>query len=1315
MMVVGEREGGDILPTARIQLVVFVALVVWTVPASGDSTPVLDLRQHMVDGQYLIRHWELSDGLPQNSITDIAQTDDGFLWLTTFGGLVRFDGHEFRTFAGAPTTHGFNPRMTSIAKGYEGALWIGLQAGGVVRLRDGEFENIDQPPELLASTVWGLAEDKGSLLVAAEQGVWVYRGGGWETPASQREGGCTMASAVAWTVDGSGWLACLQGFFHVEPNSDLQDLHVELSDIQVTSMRPDPEGGLWIGGPDRVTFLLGGESWLYPPFEFVGNINNILVDGDGDLWVTGGQTLLRLGPAEQVRQALMDGMPPPTIRSWTLPSGIRTAHVDRERNLWLGTDAHGLWQFGRQEFERYGEEQGLAVPSTRIVAGDGRGNIWVSSYIGGMVLLRDGQFESPPPSHIFDGTPSAMLTAGDGALWVGHTRTLIRIPLNDEPQQLIWAGDHDVLALVEGRDGTIWAGTSGSGVLRVRDGEVQQLGVDDGLGHADVRSAAVGPSGEIWFGHRSGSSRYVEGTFQVFTETDGHPPGTVRALHVDVDGTLWLGTYGGGLARYHDGEFTRYTSRDGLYDDVVSVILDDGSGWLWMNGNRGVFRVRRSDLEGFALGNRSSVRSMSFLTGEGNGGYDPAGWLDGEGRLWFPTTDGVVGFSSEGIQPNTSPPVITVESARVDDTVLSETTRTRIPPGDGDLEVTFTAACLRRPEMTRYRYRLMGRDGEWISGGTQREVRYTNLPAGDYVFEVQALNEDDVPSVRSARLAFVMTPHFHQTWWFAALLAIGLVALGGGVGLLWSRRVRSHNYALQLEIDGRRQAQKALREQEEHYRRIVEAASDGFLLADAQGGWMDVNPAACRIFGYEREELLDVPAHHLFVEDVFNARALIADGRTAKAQIVTCLRGDGSSFEAQILAAQFTSGGVNRALLTVTDISALIRAESEKRELQRQLAFAQRLEALGRLAGGVAHDFNNTLTIVVGNANLLEMALEPDAHSPTARYLNQILDCSLRADRMIRQLLAFGRQQPLEPVTLDPVEVVHNLESMLRRLIRDDVELFIHAEEHSGLIHADLSRAEQAIVNLITNAGDAMPSGGTITVSVSRMSGYEINLDYADLELTCDHVRISVEDTGQGIKPEVEHQIFEPFFTTKPVEDGSGLGLASVHGFVTQSEGHVRVRSQLGEGTRFDIFMPAIDGSLVDDEPSIVTTTHPRGNETVMVCDDNAGVRESISEVLEARGYTVLQASDGMEALYVLENTDQDVAALVTDVVMPEIDGTELALHVHAMRPEIRVLFVSGYASDVLLDESLAEQHSMLSKPFSANTLLQKLRALLDK
>jgi len=402
-------------------------------------------------------------------------------------------------------------------------------------------------------------------------------------------------------------------------------------------------------------------------------------------------------------------------------------------------------------------------------------------------------------------------------------------------------------------------------------------------------------------------------------------------------------------------------------------------------------------------------------------------------------------------------------------------------------------------------------------------------------------------------------------------------------------------------------------------------------------------------------------------------------------------------------------------LLTVTDISELLRVESDKRELQRRLANAQRLEALGRLAGGIAHDFNNTLTVVEGNADLLRLTLDPPPGSKTATFIEQILECSHRANRMIRQLLAFGRQQSLEPEVLDPGKMVWNLESMFRRLVRDDVVIRIRVAPDAGLIFADLSRAEQALANLLINAGDAMPDGGTITISVARVTPDEVAVDYSDLDLGGDHVRITVEDTGEGIPGEVRPRIFEPFFSTKPVGEGTGLGLASVHGFVTQSKGRMGVRSEVGQGTLFDIFMPCVEG--VPDESSVISSIDslPHGGETILLCDDDTMVRDSVAGVLASQGFEVLAAGDGQEALELLNEHAERISALVTDLVMPEINGSELAWAALSIKPEIRVLFVSGYPLDVEMEEFDEATHAVLSKPFSAATLLKELRTLLDR
>ncbi len=1301
----------------RCALLGMGVLLLATQVASAGVPADLDLRRELVDGRYLIRHWDLSDGLPQASITDMTQGGDGFLWLTTFGGLVRFDGHEFRALGGAPTSVGWNPRTTAAQTALDGGLWIGLQDGGVVRWQDGVFTDVAQPAGLRDATVWDIADGPGGLLVAADRGTWLHRDGEWRSLAPPADRGEATGLAVAWDSAGVGWIGCPGGLDRLDPDGIRRPFEPGRFADTAASLEVAEDGGLWVGGSGYLALVEGDDVWFHPSPELAtSHLGDLVVSGDRELWAVGGSTVSMLGPADAVRGAMREERPPPAIQSWAVPGGIRCAFADRERNLWVGSDGRGLWRFTRQGFERYGPGVGLPAPSVRVMVGDGLDSLWVAGLCHGVVRLRDGKFEAPPPDLPAEGCCNALLIDAGGGFWIACGSELTRYAREGDTFEALesWDAGAPVDAVAEGADGTIWVGTSGGGALRIDGESVQVLGVEQGLGDPYVHAIAFAPDGAVWLGQRTGSSRFADGELTVLTEADGHPPGTVRTFLVDADGTIWIGTYGGGLARYRDGAFQRFTSRDGLFDDVVSQILDGEDGSLWMNGNRGVFRVRRDDLTAFAEGRSSRIRSRSFPTGEGNGGSQPAGWREDTGRMWFPTIDGVVGFGPGDARVNAVPPVLHVERARLDGTRLEPSREVEVPPGRGDLEVHYTAATLRRPELTHFEYRLLGRDDRWQSAGTRRVVRYTNLAPGRYTLELRAINEDDVASDVPARLSFVLAPHVHQTLWFQLLAGIALVAVGGGLGLTRARKIREHNRQLRDEVGSRRAAESALRDKEAHYRQIVEAATDGFLLADGRGRWLDANSAACRIFDLDRETLLGTPAEELFEEDVFALGTGPCSGEAPEIPVVRCRRGDGTTVEAQILAARFISAARQRILLTVTDISGLMRAEEEKRDLQRRLDASRRLEGLGRLAGGIAHDFNNTLTVVEGNADLLTLLLAPEPASQVEEAIGQIRDCSHRANAMIRQLLAFGRRQSLAPAVLDPGEVVHGLESMFRRLLRDDIELRIQVDEDTGCIHADLSQAEQALVNLLINAADAMPDGGTVTVSVAPVAPAEAAQDYPDVLLEGDHVRISVEDDGQGIPGEVRPRIFEPFFSTKPVGRGSGLGLASVHGFVTQSRGQLGVRSEEGQGARFDIFMPSVDGPPTVDPESQTSEDLPAGEESVLLCDDNPEVRAIVAGVLESHGYDVEQAPDGRTALQTLHENPGRFAALVTDVVMPEIDGSELAREARATQPDIRVLLITGYALDVDLEAPEGCHQTVLPKPFSAALLLETLRGLLD-
>jgi len=377
------------------------------------------------------------------------------------------------------------------------------------------------------------------------------------------------------------------------------------------------------------------------------------------------------------------------------------------------------------------------------------------------------------------------------------------------------------------------------------------------------------------------------------------------------------------------------------------------------------------------------------------------------------------------------------------------------------------------------------------------------------------------------------------------------------------------------------------------------------------------------------------------------------------------------------------------------------------RRLEEQLAQAQKMEAVGRLAGGVAHDFNNLLTVILGSADLLLEELEPG--HPGQAHAEEIRRAGERAAMLTRQLLAFSRRQLLQPGVLDLNRIVTDAARMLRHLIGEDVELVVLPEAADARVRADATQVTQVILNLAINARDAMPHGGTLTLRTFPSAA-----GVPPGAAPPGHVSIAVGDTGHGIAPEVVPHIFEPFFTTKPAGLGTGLGLATSYGIVEQSGGHITFTTAVGEGTTFFVHLPRVEGS--DESAPAAAEPAPGGTETVLVVEDEGMVRAVASAGLRARGYRVLEASNGSEALAVAAGHAGPIHLLVTDVVMPQMGGVELAATLARLRPETRVLYVSGYTDEprvVRAAQGLADH--FLPKPYVGEVLARSVRAILDE
>ncbi len=419
------------------------------------------------------------------------------------------------------------------------------------------------------------------------------------------------------------------------------------------------------------------------------------------------------------------------------------------------------------------------------------------------------------------------------------------------------------------------------------------------------------------------------------------------------------------------------------------------------------------------------------------------------------------------------------------------------------------------------------------------------------------------------------------------------------------------------------------------------------------------------------------------------------------------LRLDGSEFWADVCAVPIEWGGQPAVQVIIRDIT-------ERKQMEERLLQAQKMEVVGRLAGGVAHDFNNILTAITGYATFALEALPPS--DPVCQDIQQVLDSAQRAANLTRQLLAFSRRQVMEQRTISLNDLIMNLDKMLRRLIGEDVELITLPGENLAAVRADAGQIEQVIVNLAVNARDAMPNGGKLIIETANVTlGEEYARRHPGAE-PGDYVLLAVSDTGVGMTDEVKAHLFEPFFTTKGPGKGTGLGLATVYGIVKQHGGNIYAYSEPGKGTTFKIYLPAVRAEAErlprrDDEGII-----PGGTETVLVVEDEPLVRSMIMRTLREQGYRILEAANGNEALRLAEEYEGEIHLLLTDVVMPQMGGKELQERLAALRPGIRALFVSGYTDNAIAHRGILDPGvAFLQKPFTSAALARKVRQVLDR
>jgi ligand-binding sensor domain-containing protein/signal transduction histidine kinase len=739
--------------------------------------------------------WLRRDGLPQDFVQAITQTQDGYLWIGTLGGLVRFDGVRFTLFDSANTPGLKDSRITALCRGGGQSLWIGTAAGGVSRLERGAiiaFEPVGEPPDRSMKYVRSLFEARdGSLWVGTSGGgIRRFRNGHRVRNEEPSSPGHTI-TAIHEDHHGALWIGTTtEGITVLQRASALRYTTASgaLPHNWVHAIYEDSAGAIWVGTRGGLTRIQDGQPTVFTRKNGfpAAEARAVWEDQDRNLWVgTMGQGLIRWSHGRFVSLAGEGSLSDDNVIS---------LYEDQEGSLWVGTQK-GLNRLKDVAFTSYSRRDGLSHEQVNSLLRSRDDSVWIGTDGGGLNRFKDGQVR------VFtkhDGLGSdyigPLFESRDGSIWVGgdgYISHIRRGRITSYPTDPAGQG-HFVSILGEDAQDRLVVSIADQPLLRFDAGRLVPYHPATAARHYRF-SMLRDREGTLWFGTVEGLARFKDGRYTVFTQKDGLPDDTVHSVYEDAEGTLWIATIGG-LCRFRDGRFVSFAGRDGLGGGVVSQVLEDSRGELWMNGRRGIVSVRKEDLDAYAEGRASSIPFTVYGTGDGmeSADYNPSyvqasACRTADGRLWFATTKGVA--SIDPLHRPLSPlrPPVVLEEMLADDLGVPLLPDAQVGPGRKRFEFHYTALSFVSPEKVRFRYMLEGFDSDWTSPHDRRVAYYTNLPPGRYRFRVKAANADGVWNEDGAAFGFQLRPRFHQTRSFR-LLMVGLVALVG-----WSlHRLRLH-------------------------------------------------------------------------------------------------------------------------------------------------------------------------------------------------------------------------------------------------------------------------------------------------------------------------------------------------------------------------------------------------------------------------------------------------------------------------------------------------------------------------------------------
>jgi PAS domain S-box-containing protein len=1102
---------------------------------AGLVTDARALDPNRLPSQYVREQWTTETGFPGGAVNGIAQTPDGYLWIGTDRGLIRFDGFNFRPVSFASIATASNVPILQLLTDAGGKLWVRPQGGYLVRQKDGKFESVRYGQGALTT----LSKDNhdGVLVSDIEQGTFRYTADDVQKLGPSSPPVISMAE----TADGKIWLGTLGDGLFFLTGGRATNVNTGLPDRKINSLLPIGEK-LWVGTD---TGLYHGNGTGFRRIElpsFLGNVQvlSLLRDRDSNIWVGTTRGLLRIngkGISFSAENELRgDG-------------GITVLFEDREGNLWIG-GARGLGRIRDSAFVTYSSVSDHRFEHNGPVYVDPEGRTWFAPAQGELYVLQNGRVQpvtSIPPNEVVYSISGRADVVWAGRQRGGLTRLRFRngVIASQSYTEANGLAQNSAYAVYESRDGSVWAGTLNGGVSKFKDGHFTTYTTTNGLASNTVSSILETHDGALWFATPTGLSSFSNGQWRTYTTVEGLPSPEVNCLFEDSSGTLWSGT-SAGLASFASNHFQVPNESPDVLREQILGMADDKSGRFWIATSHHVLRVPRDKLLSGVV-KAVDVHEYDQADGlESTDGVKRSRSVvsDSAGRIWFSLSSGLSVVNPSQINDNSVPALPHIEAITADNNTANLAAFVQIPPSPKRITFEYTGLSLAVPGRIRFRYFLEGFDSSWSPPVAAREAVYTNLGPGPYRFRLVASNSEGLWNGPETAIALNVAPAYYQTYWFR------LSCFAGFVALLWAGyQMRVHQ----------------LQEQEKKFRDALETMPALAFVADPKGNRTFVNRGWLEYAGLSPEEASASEWEKTIHPDDLNRfterwRRSETTGQPLDHEARLRRGADGVYrwFLIRAVPVRDKRGKVVKWCGAATDIEDRKRAE----QLQADLTHASRVSTMGELVASIAHELAQPITVTTAHAkaSLRWLQRDPPELTEVRKGTERIMEAGALASEIINRLRSLYKKSPPKRELAAINEVIGEMVPLLRS----------EANEYAVSIRTDLAadlpktvadrvQLQQVLMNLMLNGIEAMKdTGGVLTVKSQLGEDGQI--------------QISIHDTGPGLPLGNVDQIFDAFFTTKP--QGSGMGLAISKSIVESHGGRIWANGDGRRGATFHFTLP---------------------------------------------------------------------------------------------------------------------------------------------